>query len=403
VNAKIPVASTDLSGHEERYAVDAIRSSWISSTGPYLSRFEAEFAALCGVKSALAVSNGTVALHLALLGLDVRPGDEVIVPSLTYVATANAVRYVGGEPVFVDVDPETWCLDPRRLEEAITRRTRGIIAVHLVGHPADMDRINHLAVVNGLWVVEDAAEAHLASYKGRPVGGLARLATFSFFGNKLFTCGEGGAITLSDDQLNTRLRILRGQGMDPQRRYYFPVTCYNSPWSGLLPAGTPPAADAVREAGSGGAVMVGSRRVQQADRAIQSHLWQECLATGTPRTAARQDTASGPAAVLLGGPCRMAGIRCLTANPLLQAGRAGAPAAGLRATYSPRPHLHRPNSACPPAPPSAWRLAAPGCRPATARLRPGAKWGSPQRSRPCQTGLLRGGALPCFRHGARLE
>ncbi len=227
MSAKIPVASTDLGGNEERYVVDAIRSSWISSTGPYLSRFEREYAAACGASSAVAVCNGTVALHLALLGLDVRPGDEVLVPSLTYVATANAVRYVGAEPVFVDVDRETWCLDPAQIEAAITRRTKGIIVVHLLGHPADMDRINHIAAVNGLWVVEDAAEAPLATYKGRVVGGLAKMATFSFFGNKILTCGEGGAITLNDPQLDTRLRILRGQGMDPQRRYYFPVTGYN--------------------------------------------------------------------------------------------------------------------------------------------------------------------------------
>ncbi len=227
MSARIPVASTDLGGNEERYVVDAIRSSWISSTGPYLGRFEREYAAACGTSSAVAVCNGTVALHLALLGLDVRPGDEVLVPSLTYVATANAVRYVGAEPVFVDVDRETWCIDPAQIEAAITRRTKGIIAVHLLGHPADMDRINHIAAVNGLWVVEDAAEAPLATYKGRVVGGLAKMATFSFFGNKLITCGEGGAITLNDPQLDTRLRILRGQGMDPQRRYYFPVTGYN--------------------------------------------------------------------------------------------------------------------------------------------------------------------------------
>src|ERR1051325_4622703 len=131
----------ELSGHEEKYVLDAIRTSWISSTGSYIRRFEDEFAALCGARAAIAVCNGTVALHLALLGLDVRPGDEVIVPSLTYIATANAVRYVGAEPVFVDVDPEPWCIAPRKIEEAITRRTRGIIAVHLMGHPADMDTI----------------------------------------------------------------------------------------------------------------------------------------------------------------------------------------------------------------------------------------------------------------------
>jgi len=224
---RIPVASVDLSGNEERYVVDALRSTWVSSTGEYLNRFEREFAAACGTQSAIAVCNGTVALHLALLGMDVRPGDEVLVPSLTYVATANAVRYVGGEPVFVDVDPHTWCIDPDKLEGAITRRTKGIVAVHLLGHPADMDRINRVAAVHGLWVVEDAAEAVFARYKGRPTGGLARAATFSFFGNKVLTSGEGGAVTLDDPGLGTRLKALRGQGMDPDRRYYFPITGYN--------------------------------------------------------------------------------------------------------------------------------------------------------------------------------
>ena len=224
---QIPVATVDLSGNEEQYAVDAIRSTWISSSGAYLQRFEKEFGELCDTRSAIAVCNGTVALHLAMLGLDVRPGDEVLVPSLTYVATANAVRYVGGEPVFVDVDPHTWCLDPDKIENAITRRTKGIIAVHLLGHPADMDRINEIAAVHGLWVIEDAAEALGATYKSRPVGSLARMATFSFFGNKTITCGEGGAVTLNDEQMTTRLRTLRGQGMDPKRRYYFPITGYN--------------------------------------------------------------------------------------------------------------------------------------------------------------------------------
>jgi perosamine synthetase len=224
---RIPVAVPDLSGNEEKYVVEAVRSSWISSKGAFVQRFEKEFAELCETRTSIGVCNGTVALHLALLALDVRPGDEVLVPSLTYVATANAVRYVGAEPVFVDVDPGTWCIDPTRLEASITRRTRGIIAVHLYGHPADMDVINHIAAVHGLWVVEDAAEAHLARYKGRPAGRLAPLATFSFYGNKIFTCGEGGAITLDDPHLELRTRTLRGQGMDPQRQYYFPVTGYN--------------------------------------------------------------------------------------------------------------------------------------------------------------------------------
>ncbi len=212
MSMKIPVASTDLGGNEERYVVDAIRSSWISSTGQYLSRFEREYAALCGCSAAVAVCNGTVALHLALLGLDVRPGDEVLVPSLTYVATANAVRYVGAEPVFVDVDRETWCIDPAQIESAITRRTKGIIAVHLLGHPADMDRINHIAAVNGLWVVEDAAE--------RPAGGVESLqgARGGWPGEdrrpsrssatSSSPAARSGAITLQRPAARQRVRIL---------------------------------------------------------------------------------------------------------------------------------------------------------------------------------------------------
>lgn len=223
----IPVSSPDLLGNEEAYVADAIRSTWISSTGKYVDRFEKLFAKMAGTTSSISVCNGTVALHLALLALDVRPGDEVLVPSLTYIATANAVRYVGGEPVFVDVDPLTWCIDPLALEAAITPRTKGVIAVDLYGHPADLDAINHIAAIHGLWVIEDAAEAHTATYKGRLTGGLAQIGTFSFYGNKIFTSGEGGALTVNDPLLELRIRTLRGQGMDPDRQYYFPVTGYN--------------------------------------------------------------------------------------------------------------------------------------------------------------------------------
>jgi perosamine synthetase len=223
----IPLAVPDLSGNEEQYVVEALRSTWISSVGGFVRRFEQEFAASCGARTSIGVCNGTVALHLALLALDVRPGDEVLVPSLTYVATANAARYVGAEPVFVDISPSTWCIDTELLEASITQRTKGIIAVHLYGHPADMDAINRIAGIHGLWVVEDAAEAHFARYKGRPVGGLSTIGTFSFFGNKIVTSGEGGAVIVNDPQLELRTRTLRGQGVDPNRRYYFPITGYN--------------------------------------------------------------------------------------------------------------------------------------------------------------------------------
>jgi perosamine synthetase len=227
MSLKIPVAEPDLSGNEEAYVVEALRSTWVSSTGKYLDCFEGDFASLCGARASIGVCNGTIALHLALLALEVGEGDEVIVPSLTYIATANAVKYVGAKPVFVDVDPSTWCIDPDKIQKAVTERTKGIIAVHLYGHPADMDRINSIASRHGLWVVEDAAEAPLATYKGRPVGSLGTIATFSFYGNKLFTCGEGGALTLNDSKLEARARLLRGQGMDPKRRYFFPVVGHN--------------------------------------------------------------------------------------------------------------------------------------------------------------------------------
>ena len=224
---RIPLAKPDLSGSELAYVTEAIESSWISSTGPFVSRFEETFAEMCGTRAALAICNGTAALHLALLVLGVEPGDEVIVPSLTYVATANTVRYVGAEPVFADIDRSTWCLDPQSVEAAVTSRTKGIIAVHLYGHPADMDALDEVASRHGLWVLEDAAEAHFAKYKGKVVGSLGRMATFSFYGNKPFTSGEGGAITVDAPELEARARLLRGQGMDPERRYYFPVIGYN--------------------------------------------------------------------------------------------------------------------------------------------------------------------------------
>jgi perosamine synthetase len=224
---RLPVAAPDLGGNEEKYVIDAVRSSWVSSVGPYLTRFENEFAELCDTQHAIAVSNGTVALHLALLALDLGPGDEVIVPSLTYIASVNAITYVGATPVFVDVDPVTWCLDVEAVADAMTDRTRAVVAVHLYGQPADMDGLRALCNPCGIRIVEDAAEAPMASYRGRPTGGLGDIGTFSFYGNKLFTSGEGGAITLNDHAMASRVRLLRGQGMDPNRRYWFSVVGYN--------------------------------------------------------------------------------------------------------------------------------------------------------------------------------
>ncbi len=223
----IPVAAPVLAGNERAYVLDCLESTWISSNGAYLERFERAFAEFCGVRHAIACCNGTAALHLALLALGVGPGDEVIIPTLTFVATANAVRYCGANPVFVDSDPATWNLDPAAVAAAVTPRTRAVLAVHLYGHPAAVGPLREVCARHGLPLVEDAAEAHGAEYRGRRVGSLGDVATFSFYGNKIVTCGEGGMVVTDDDGLAARARLFRGQGMDPDRRYWFTVLGYN--------------------------------------------------------------------------------------------------------------------------------------------------------------------------------
>jgi perosamine synthetase len=224
---RIPVAEPYLGGNEKAYVLDALERAWISGSGSYVDRFEEQFAAFCDVPYAVAVFNGTVALHLAMIVLGIGPGDEVIVPDLTYIASANAVRYVNATPVFADVDPVTWTLDPADVARKISPRTKAIMPVHLYGHPADMDPLAALASAHGLHIIEDAAEAHGAEYKGRRVGGIGTLATFSFFGNKIITTGEGGMLVTHDQGLADAIRLYKGQGMDPRRRYWFPVIGYN--------------------------------------------------------------------------------------------------------------------------------------------------------------------------------
>lgn len=223
----LPVAEPDLGLLEERYVMDALRSGWVSSIGAYIQKFEVEFAELCGVTHAIAVSNGTVAIHVALVAAGIGPGDEVIVPALTFVATAAVVRHAGAEPVFVDSEPEIGTLDLKAVERAISPKTKAIIPVHLYGHPADMDPIVAIAKARNLVVVEDAAEAHGAKYKGRLVGGMGKMGTYSFYGNKILTTGEGGAVITDDDALAARLRFLKDHAMDPKRRYWHPEVGYN--------------------------------------------------------------------------------------------------------------------------------------------------------------------------------
>ena len=224
---RIPVAAPMLVGNEKAYVLDCLDSTWISSTGKYVEKFESAFADFCEAQDAISCCNGTVALHLTLVGLGLGPGDEVIVPTLTFVATANAVKYCGATPVFVDVDPETWTTTKALIEEKITSRTKGIVVVHLYGQPTNMGPIIELARKHSLFVVEDAAEAHGASYGGHKVGALADAGIFSFYGNKALTTGEGGMITTNNASLAKDLRLLRGQGMDPNQRYWHPVIGYN--------------------------------------------------------------------------------------------------------------------------------------------------------------------------------
>ncbi len=231
-----PVAEPALVGNERSYVLDCLDSTWISSNGKYIELFETAFAEFCQVDHALACSNGTVALHLALLGLGVGPGDEVIVPTLTYVATANAVTYCGAKPVFVDSEIQTWNMDPAAIEEKITPRTRAIIVVHLYGVPVEMEPVLALARKYGLSVVEDAAQAHGAEYRGQRIGSLGDVATFSFYGNKIITTGEGGLVVTNNEKLASRVRQLKGQGMDPENRYWFPMVGYNYRMTNLAAA-----------------------------------------------------------------------------------------------------------------------------------------------------------------------
>lgn len=223
----IPIASPDLSGNEADYVNECVTSTWVSSVGHFITDFEAAFSPIAGTQHTVATNNGTTALHLALVALGIGPGDEVIVPTMTYIASANAVVYTGATPVFADSELDTMNVDPADVERRITPRTKAIIAVHLYGHPADMVALRRIADEHGLLLVEDAAEAHGSRVEGRPVGSIGHVGVFSFFGNKIVTTGEGGAVTTDDAELAARLRLLRGQGMDPHKRYWFPEVGFN--------------------------------------------------------------------------------------------------------------------------------------------------------------------------------
>lgn len=216
----IPVYQPDLSGNEKKYVEECLDTGWISSIGRFVADFETELARRLNVKHAIAVSNGTVALHLALHCLDIGPGDEVIVPTFTYIASVNTIAQTGAKPVFVDCCSSDWLVDVKDVERKITPSTKAIMAVHLYGAICDMDRLRDCADRHGLVLIEDCAEALGSTLDGRSCGGLGRVGTFSFFGNKTLTTGEGGLVTTDDDALAERMRRVKGQGQSAHKRYW---------------------------------------------------------------------------------------------------------------------------------------------------------------------------------------
>ena len=224
---KYPVYQPSLTGNEKKYVDECLDSTWISSKGKFIGKFEDDFAKFIGVDYATSVCNGTVAVHLALVALGIGAGDEVIVPTFTYIASANPVLVVNAKPVFVDSLSDTWQMNPKDIEAKITDKTKAIVVVHLYGHPCDMDAIMAIAKKHNLYVIEDCAEAIGSKYKGQTVGSFGDIGCFSFFGNKTMTCGEGGMVVTSDAMLADRLRRYKNQGNAKYREYWNDILGFN--------------------------------------------------------------------------------------------------------------------------------------------------------------------------------
>ncbi|MBN2602728.1 MAG: DegT/DnrJ/EryC1/StrS family aminotransferase, partial [Candidatus Thermoplasmatota archaeon] len=222
----IPWAKPYLFGDEDKFVLDALKSTWISG-GKYVDKFEKEFSRFIGTKYAVTTSNGTTALHLALLGLGIGNCDEVIIPGFTFVAPANTVIYTGAKPVFVDIDPKTWCIDANDIEKSISKKTKAIIPVHVYGNACDMDKITEIANSNEIFVIEDVAEAIFSKFDEKFVGSLGTVGCFSFQATKTITTGEGGAVLTNDKKLDERMRILHSHGMRQGKRYWHDFIGYN--------------------------------------------------------------------------------------------------------------------------------------------------------------------------------
>jgi perosamine synthetase len=222
-----PVAIPNLNGNEFKYLTDAFMSTWISSSGEYINRFEENFSKYCNTKYGVAVSNGTVAIHLALVALGIGKDDEVIIPDLTFAATINTVIHANATPVIVDVEENSWCIDSKEIEKAITPKTKAIIPVHIYGQSCDMAAIMKIAKKYNLKVIEDCAEAHGAMFDGKKVGSFGDIGCFSFYGNKVITTGEGGMCITNNHELDDKMRVLRDHGMSKTKRYWHDVVGYN--------------------------------------------------------------------------------------------------------------------------------------------------------------------------------
>jgi perosamine synthetase len=215
----IPVCEPFIGTKEAEYVADCLRTNWISSKGKYIEQFEQSFSRYCGCKFGISTTSGTTALHLAIASLGIGVGDEVIVPTFTMAATVFAIMYTGAKPVLVDSEAETWNIDVSKIEERITPRTKAILPVHIYGHPCDMDPILDIATRHRLYVIEDAAEAHGAEYKGKRAGGIGDVGCFSFYGNKIITTGEGGMVVTNNPEVADRARALKDLAFSREKRF----------------------------------------------------------------------------------------------------------------------------------------------------------------------------------------
>lgn len=225
-NKLIPWAGPLFSGREKEYLMNALESTWISG-GKYIDKFEKCFTRYNRAKYGITVSNGTTALQLALLALDIQAGDEVIVPGYTFVAPVNMVIASGAKPVYADIDPETWCIDPESVKKSITKRTKAIIPVHIYGNVCDMTQLEHIAARYGLYIIEDTAEASFSKYKGKYAGTFGTIGCYSFQATKTITMGEGGFVITRDKKLYKKMRIIKSHGMRDDKRYWHDMIGYN--------------------------------------------------------------------------------------------------------------------------------------------------------------------------------